>query len=266
MRLFPTLCAVALMLATPRWADASCYPMAQRAPSIIPAIIPASFRLAAVPPHHLKIEFLGHSSFEISTPEGVRAVTDYNGYNQSPRLPQIVTMNNAHDTHYTDHVDQGIKYILRGWDPMGSIARHNIKLRDLRVRNVPTNLTDMGGGKFANGNSIFVFEAVGLCVAHISHLHHVLSADQLRDIGRIDIAFAAIDGMWTMSHQELFEVLDQVKPMLVIPMHYGSMGGVEAFVARARTLWPVRHHTGPSIEMTFRDLPRKTEVLFLQGY
>jgi len=246
----------------PRMAVASCYPMAE----LHPKILPASFRIAAARSHHVRISFLGHSTFEIETAEGIRVVTDFNGYVSPDRLPQIVTMNNAHDSHYTDFVPSGIKYVLRGWDPDGGMARHNIKLRDLRVRNVPTNLIDIGNGKFANGNSIFVFESAGLCIAHISHLHHVLSQDQLRELGRVDIAFAAIDGMWTMSHDELFEVLDQVKPMLVIPMHYGSFGGVEAFIARAEKLWKIRRHSETSIEISFRDLPRQTQVLFLQGY
>ncbi|NQU72651.1 MAG: hypothetical protein HQ514_19035, partial [Rhodospirillales bacterium] len=72
--------------------------------------------------------------------------------------------------------------------------------------------------------------------------------------------------MWTMSHDELFEVLGQVKPMLVIPMHYGSLGGVDAFVARAQKRWKVRRHPDASINISFRNLPRRTEVLFLQGY
>jgi len=133
------------------------------------------------------------------------------------------------------------------------------------VRNVPTNIQDWGG-KLVNNNSMFVIETVGLCIVHISHLHHVLSKDQLRDLGRIDIAFAPIDGMWTMSHQELFEVLDAIKPMLIIPIHFGSMEGVQAFVAKADAMWKVCRHEGSSIELSFRDLPRKTEVLFLQGY
>ena len=56
-----------------------------------------------------------------------------------------------------------------------------------------------------------------------------------------------------------------MKPMMIIPMHYGSMGGVEAFVAKAQSMWKVRRHEGSTIELSFRDLPRKTEVLFLQG-
>lgn len=228
-------------------------------------VAPASFNVAAVKTHHVRIDFVGHSSFEIELPEGVRIVTDYNGYHHPQRVPQIVTMNRAHDTHFTDFVEKDIQFALRGWDPKGGIARHNLALKDVRVRNVPTNIQDWGG-KLVNNNSMFVIETVGLCIVHISHLHHVLSKDQLRDLGRIDIAFAPIDGMWTMSHQELFEVLDAIKPMLIIPIHFGSMEGVQAFVAKADAMWKVCRHEGSSIELSFRDLPRKTEVLFLQGY
>ena len=253
------LCLVAGFAPLPSFA--TCYPVA----GLSPRIVPARFDIAAVPAHHVRIDFVGHSSFEIESPEGVRIVTDYNGYVRPQRVPHIVTMNRAHDSHYTDFVEKDIGFVLRGWDPKGGIARHNLSLKDVRVRNVPTNIEDWGG-RLVNNNSMFVIETVGLCIVHISHLRHVLSKEQLRDLGRVDIAFAAIDGMWTMSHQELFEVLDQIKPRLIIPMHFGSMGGVEAFVAKASAIWKVRRHEGPSIELTFRDLPRETEVLFLQGY
>ena len=258
--------AVAVVVGSFAWtgsggaAEASCYPMA-RAPG---GFMPASFRIASVKAHHVRIDFVGHSTFVIESPKGVRVATDYNDYIRPPRPPTIVTMNNSHDTHYSHAVGEGIRHVLRGWDPEGGIARHNVSVEDVRVRNVPTNLAEFGG-RWRNGNSMFVIESQGLCIVHISHLHHVLSEDQLRNLGRIDIAFAPIDGMWTMSHQELFEVLEKIKPMLVIPMHYGSMGGVQAFIARAKAKWPVREHDAPWIELSFRDLPRKTEVLFLQG-
>ena len=257
-------CLAAAALAWLAWpggeAAASCYPVA-RAPG---GIVPAAFSAAAVKPNHVRIEFVGHSTFVVESPRGVRVATDYNDYIRPPVPPTVVTMNNAHDTHYSHAVEEGVLHVLRGWDPAGGIARHNVSVKDVRVRNVPTNLAEFAG-RWRNGNSMFVIESQGLCIVHISHLHHVLSDDQMRDLGRIDIAFAPIDGMWTMSHQELFEVLGRIKPMLVIPMHYGSMGGVQAFIARARAMWPVREHDSASIELSFRDLPRKTEVLFLQG-
>lgn len=213
----------------------------------------------------LRIRFIGHSTFEIESPKGAVVHTDYNDYVLGERTPHIVTMNITHDTHYSHAPDSAIPHVLRGWDPAGGIARHDLRFRDIRVRNVPTNLREVGGGRLTNGNSMFVIEAVDLCVVHISHLHHYLSRDQLRELGFIDVAFAPIDGMWTMSHDELFRVLTDIRARLVIPMHYGSMTGVETFVARARQKWPVRWHDSDTITVSLRTMPKKPEVLFLQG-
>ena len=241
--------------------SAACLPMAQGAPRFVPA----AYSAAPVKAYHLRIGYIGHATFVIESPEGVRVATDYNDYIRPPRPPTIATMNNTHDTHFSYQPDAAIPHVLRGWDPEGGTARHNLSIKDMRVRNVPTNFSDLCG-RLTNSNSMFVIESQGLCLVHISHLHHVLSRDQLRDLGRIDIAFAPIDGMWTMSHRELFEVIEQIKPVLIVPMHYGSLGGVEAFIDQARARrWPVRRHGAASIELSFRDLPRRTEVLFLDG-
>ena len=49
------------------------------------------------------------------------------------------------------------------------------------------------------GNSIFVFESAGLCIAHLSHLHHLLEPADIDTLGRIDIVMVPVDGIWTMS-------------------------------------------------------------------
>jgi len=126
---------------------------------------PVSFdndRLAGEPSvNRATITFVGHASYQIDTPQGVRAITDYNGINGFGRHPDIVTMNNAHSTHYTDEPEDGITYILRGWPADGQTeARHDVTLKDMRVWNVPTNARDWNGGVRINGNSIFVFEVV----------------------------------------------------------------------------------------------------------
>ncbi len=241
--------------------QAACYPMA----GIMPRFVPVSFGgLAAVPRYHVRIDFLGHASFEIESPAGARIVTDYNGYLSAERLPDIVTMNTQSQSHSTEVVDEGIKYVLRGWNPAGGIARHNLRFKDVRVRNVPTNLQNWSGG-MSNDSSMFVFEVSDLCIVHLGNLRHVLTREFLGELGRIDIVLVPIDGMWTMSHEEVFEVLTRIKPALIIPMQFGSGGGIEAFVARARKMWPVRHHSESWVQLSFKDLPRRTEVLFLQG-
>jgi L-ascorbate metabolism protein UlaG (beta-lactamase superfamily) len=254
------IAATVMAAASGTLAKAACFPMA----GLESRIIPASYRVAAVPSNHVRLDFIGHASFEIESPAGVRVLTDYNGYLKPARLPHIVTMNSRARTHSTDAVEEEIKVVLRGWDEKGGLAHHNFRLKDVRIRNVATNVQEWGNGR-SNESSMFVFEISDLCIAHLGHLRHVLTPEFLAELGRIDVVLAPIDGMWTMSHEELFDVLQKIKPPLIIPMHYGSEDGVEAFAARARELWPVRRHSESWIQVSYRDLPRKTEVLFLQG-
>jgi hypothetical protein len=115
----------------------------------------------------LTITFLGHASFLIETPGGVTAVTDYNGVNVPDFPPDIATMNHAHSTHYTDHPDPRIRHVLHGWRDDGGPASIDLVVGDMHVTNLPTNIRDADGGTERYGNSIFVFESAGLCIAHL---------------------------------------------------------------------------------------------------
>ncbi|MEE2760831.1 MAG: MBL fold metallo-hydrolase [Pseudomonadota bacterium] len=225
-------------------------------------LLRAAFKAPRLRADKVRIIYLGHSTFQIETPSGTRAATDFNGFNVIPnRLPHIVTMNNSHGTHYADHVDPAIKFVLRGWNPTGGIARHHIMHRDMRVYNLPTNIYG-DASNATNGNSVFVFEAAGICVAHLGHLHHALSEEQVKRIGRIDILFVPIDGTVTLSHEEAFNIINQIKPRIIMPMHF-SFGGPFAFVEQARSRFPIRRHKNAYIDIGRTDLPEKTEILFL---
>jgi L-ascorbate metabolism protein UlaG (beta-lactamase superfamily) len=230
-----------------------------------PGFVPAGF-LAAAAADHVRITFAGHASFMIESPEGVGVFTDYNGVIRPKRLPDIITMNIFHRTHWTDDVPPGVKYVLRGWAPEGGVPHHDVTLKDMRVRNVPTNFGEGSGDLGTAGNSIFIMEAAGVCVVHLSHTHHVLAPEQLQPIKDADVLIVPIDGMWTMSHEEAFDIIDHVKPRLIIPMHYGSDMSIESFVARARAAgFPVGRHNSDTIDVSVASLPKRTEILFLEG-
>ena len=150
----------------------------------MPRLLRASFVPVSLKPSEVRLTFIGHSTFLIESAGGVKIATDYNGVIKPAVMPDIVTMNHAHSTHYTDHPEPEIKHVLRGWNPAGGAARHDLTFQDVRVRNVPTNIrTWAGGGTELYGNSIFVFEIGGLCIGHLGHLHHTLTTQQIAQIG-----------------------------------------------------------------------------------
>ena len=72
-----------------------------------------------------------------------------------------------------------------------------------------------------------------LCIAHLGHLHHRLTQEDLKRLGQIDIVFAAIDNSSTLRLGSLMDVLESVGPSMVIPMHFHFAGALQAFVERA---------------------------------
>jgi L-ascorbate metabolism protein UlaG (beta-lactamase superfamily) len=231
-----------------------------------PAAIPAAFRLAALEADQVRITYIGHSTFLIESPQLVRIATDYNDYVKPPVLPDIVTMNHAHSTHFTDHPDPGIQHVLRGWAADEKPARIDLQVKDVRVRNVPTNIRRWDGSTERHGNSIFIFEIANLCIAHLGHLHHTLTQQQLDEIGRVDIVMAPVDGNMTLDLEGMFEVLQALKAPLIIPMHYFSAFTLERFLTRARQDWDVEVSEIPSLVVSKTTLPTKPKVLVLPGH
>ena len=222
-------------------------------------------RLAAVGTEQaVSITFLGHASFLIESPDGVRIVTDYNDAIRSPVTPDIVTMNNAHPTHYSDAVEPGVKFILRGWDPGGGVAIHRLEYRDVRIHNVPTNVRELGGTRY-NGNSIFVFDIADLCIAHLGHLHHILTQSHLADLGAIDVVMVPVDGAWTLNQDDMIEVLRQIKPKIIIPMHIFTQATLDKFLTKIRDFYAVRHAEARTVVLSRSALPAEPEIMVLPG-
>jgi len=225
----------------------------------------ARVRLAAAGPEGgVGLTFLGHASFLIESPQGARIVTDYNDMIRAPVTPDIVTMNNAHPTHYSDNIEAGVKFVLRGWDPAGGIASHHLDYRDVKIHNVPTNVREFGGTRYS-GNSIFVFDVADLCLAHLGHLHHTLTAGHLSDLGPIDVVMVPVDGGYTLNQAEMIEVLQQIKPKIAVPMHIFTQATLDKFLARAAEFYTVRRADEPSVVLTRPGLPAIPEMLVLPG-
>lgn len=213
----------------------------------------------------VRITFLGHASFHIVTPGGIAAVTDYSGDHVPPAVPDVVTMNHAHATHFTDVPDRRIRHVLRGWSTDGKPPEHDLRVGDLRVRNLPTNIRAGAGATEYYGNSVFVFEAAGLCIAHLGHLHHLLTADDLAVLGPIDIVMAPVDGTWTLDAEGMAEVLRSLRPRLVLPMHYFSSATLERFLARARAEYEIIVADRPDMTVSRATLPDRPQVRVLPG-
>ncbi len=250
------LVAVALAaLLLPATADAAC-----QAP-----VAGSPIRLAADGPEPaaagVALTYVGHATVLIETAQGVRIATDYNDVVRPPTPLDIVTMNHAHETHFTDRPDTGIPHVLRGWAIDGEAPRWDLTVRDVHVFNVTTNIRQWGGGTEYDGNSIFVFETAGLCIAHLGHLHHLLTPAHLEALGHVDVVVPLVDGNYSLDLPGIVQVLDMLHPELIVPVHYFSQGGLQRFLDALGDRDPIRRADGSRVVLTRADLPAQTTVL-----
>ena len=223
----------------------------------------AGFR-DAVPDHTVRIRYVTHASFLIQA-GGLSAVTDYAGFlGSADFVPDVVTMNHAHSTHFTSDPDPRIPHVLRGWGAFGEGVEHHLDLGAMLIRNVSTDIRLGGSGREPNGNSIFVFEAEGLCIAHLGHLHHEPSDDQYAALGRMDVVMAPVDGGYTMALDAMMAVLRRMEASVVIPMHWFTDAGLARFLSGMAGDFPIERPGTSEIEVSLRSLPDRPTIVVLR--
>ena len=251
-----------LLLALPQAVAAPtgrCLAVADTAPHLADARI----HLAKLNRGEVEITFVGHSSFRITTPGGITIVTDYAGNAGSGPVPDIVTMNHAHETHYTDFPDKRIRHVLRGWNPAGGAADHNLTVGDVYIRNVPTDIRHWSGAVEKDGNSIFVFEVSGLCIGHLGHLHHELTPQLRGWIGRLDVVMVPVDGTFTLRLAEMLNVMKELRAQIILPMHYFGGSSLQEFLRGTGEIYDVELEPSARLVLSEASLPKKPKVVIL---
>ena len=234
-----------------------------------PRATPVSLRRTAAKADEVAITYVGHSTYYIDTPGGVRIGTDFNGYYQTGRLPDVVTMNRAHSTHYTLYPDPKINHVLQGWGENGQPAHIGLRVEDVYIRNVTTDIRrhygeGSGGEMIKDGNSIFIFEVAGLCIGHLGHLHHKLDETHFAAIGRLDIVMVPIDGTYTMSLDGVSEITRRLRASIVLPMHRFATP-LDEFMRLIGQQFVIDQRSERTLKISRDALPSTPTVIILDG-
>jgi L-ascorbate metabolism protein UlaG (beta-lactamase superfamily) len=233
-----------------------------------PRATPVSLRREAKA-DDVTITYGGHSTYYIDTPGGVRIATDYSGGYRIGRLPDVVTMNRAHSTHYTLFPDPKIPHVLHGWGDNGEPAHHAMRMGDVFIRNVTTDIRryfgeDAGGEMIKDGNSIFIFEVAGLCIGHLGHLHHQLDDSHFALIGRLDIVMVPIDGTYTMSLSGVSDITRRLRASVVLPMHRFATP-LDEFMRLIGQQFEIDRRSERTLKISRDTLPATPTVIILDG-
>ena len=225
------------------------------------SLTPVAYRPVGTGPAVVTLEWIGHSSFLLTSPGGVHLLTDPNELHPPSMLPDAVTVSNLHITHRGISGVPGTPQIFWGILPEQGWNQIRVTFGDVSLFNVPSYASRTRLEQSPVQNSIFVFRTGGLCLVHLGNLRHPLTTKQLQQIGRPDVLMVPVDGQWTLDFADVLTVIEQLKPRLVIPMHIDIPGQAEGFVRYTANRYPLRRIRGRTLTLSRALLPSKTALV-----
>lgn len=168
------------------------------------------------------ISWLGHSCFKIQdkiAPDGVILVTDPFDKSIGLKVPSfeadIVTVSHDHYDHNNVSALRGNPFII---DSAGEYDRKGVM-----IEGVESYHDDKQGAK-SGKNIMYRIEIDDITIVHLGDLGHILDNKQLEKVGGADILLIPVGGTYTLDAKNAVEVVSQIEPRIVIPMHYKIKG------------------------------------------
>ena len=224
----------------------------------------------------MKIKWLGHASFLITSDVGTQIITDpyHTGgnlnYGEIKEAAHIVTVSHDHGDHNNvDAIENLPKTEIPG-KPVtlrGTIPPNLEQLAGIKFDGLPT-YHDSAGGKERGNNIIWCFEVDGMRVCHLGDLGHRLGDKQAAELGKVDILLIPVGGNFTIDAKVATEVCDKLAPKVIIPMHYKNdrcssfpVAGVDEFLEGKKD---VKRLDTSEVEFKKGELPATTQIIVLK--
>jgi L-ascorbate metabolism protein UlaG (beta-lactamase superfamily) len=212
----------------------------------------------------MKIKWLGHSSFLLTSDDGTKIITDpYHvggglSYHEIRETADIVTISHEHDDHNNAAAVKGNPEVVKG---TGSREVKRVEFKGI------ASYHDQSHGKQRGPNTIFCFAVSDVKICHLGDLGHHLDDKQIADIGKVDVLLIPVGGFFTIDAKAAGQLCDRLKPRVVIPMHYRTdrctypIAGVDDFL-KGRS--GVQTINASEIELKKQQLPSATETIVLK--
>jgi len=212
----------------------------------------------------MKIKWLGHASFLITSDTGAKIITDPYAtggglsYGEITESADIFTVSHEHADHNNIAAVRGQPEVVRET----GIKR----VKGIEFKGIASHHDETGGRQRGN-NIMFCFEVDGIEICHLGDLGHQLSDKQASDLGEIDILLIPVGGYYTIDAKVATQVCNQLKPKVIIPMHFKNnkcgfpITGVDEFLKGKEG---VQKLNASEVEFKQIELPPTTQIIVLQ--
>lgn len=209
----------------------------------------------------MDITWLGHSCFKIKARDGITIVADpYSkelGYPPIKLSAQIMTVSHVHEGHSFSKEIMGDPRLIKG--------PGEYEISGILIIGIAT-FHDAEHGKIRGKNTVYLIEVDDVAVCHLGDLGHVLTTEQVEEIGSVDVLMLPVGGGSTINATKAAEVVRQLEPKLIIPMHYKTEAlawELEPIDRFLREMGVTEINTQPKLSISRSSLPPNTQVIVL---
>ncbi len=208
----------------------------------------------------MDISWLGHSCFRIKGSHATVITDPYPpdlGYSLGKPTARIVTVSHQHPGH---SYIQGV-----GGEPKPVTRPGEYEISGVLIIGM-TTFHDREGGRKRGKNTIYLMEVHVVSVCHLGDLGHVLTTEQVEEIGSVDVLLLPVGGVSTIDAPVAAEVVRQLEPKVVVPMHYKTealswdLEPVDRFL---KEMGGKEVNSKPNLSFTKANLPTSTQVFLL---
>ena len=208
----------------------------------------------------MDISWLGHSCFRIKGSHAIVITDPYSpglGYSLGKPTARIVTVSHEHPGHsYIQAIGGQPKVVSRPGE---------YEISGVLIIGIAT-FHDKEEGKKRGKNTAYLMEIDEVAICHLGDLGHVLTSEQVEEIGNVDVLLLPVGGVSTINAPVAAEVVRQLEPKAVIPMHYKTpalsqeLEPVERFL---KEIGAKQVSSQPKLSLTKSNLPATTQVFLL---
>ncbi len=212
------------------------------------------------------VKWYAHACFSLELKSGTKILIDPFNEEIGYSLPEVSTdiLLVSHE-HFDHSYDKTIVSQYERFDSEGDFECKGVKISAISQPH------DEKGGSLRGDTLTFKIKAEGINILHMGDIGIVPSVEFAQKVGKVDVLFLPVGGVYTVGPEEAIEIIKLLEPNIIIPMHYKTtglkldIGNLYDFTKVAKKFTDISTIGGSNFEITADNLKKRTRIVVMQN-
>ena len=218
----------------------------------------------------MEITYLGHSSFKLKGKVGTVITDPFEksvGFSLPAATADVVTVSHGHP----DHNNSGaVKAGASREKPFIIEAAGEYEVSGISIFGYQS-FHDDKQGRERGSNIVYSIVVDGVSIVHLGDLGHSLTESFIEKLGNVDVLLCPVGGHYTINSKVAVDLIQEIEPSYVVPMHYKTDAHDEKMFGMLETLKDFEKAFGVTVDpvksltVTAGSMPEQTTLVVLSN-